>query len=190
MKRLRLIQVLCTLVLMGGVNLVYAQSRHGGGGDNPVQVGSVVLNLGLGVGADYGNANYNSAFGTKIAAEVGLWQAGPGVVTLGGELGASVSDGGYYDNYKAHTIVVAGRSAWHSGWNVGGLDTYGGVSAGVGFRHRQYYDGTLTYTNNDVVPALGIFVGASYFITPNFGFNAEAGYDITNLQVGIVFKLM
>lgn len=190
MKRLRLIQVLCTLALLGSVTVSNAQSKSGPGDTNPVQVGSVVLNLGVGAGADYGNVNYNSAFGTKIAMEVGLWQAGPGVITLGGEVGASFSNGGYYDHYKSHTIVVAGRSAWHYGWNLRGLDTYGGVSAGLGFRHRQYDDPNGPYSNNDVVPALGIFVGASYFITPQFGFNAEAGYDITNIQIGIVFKLM
>jgi hypothetical protein len=149
-----------------------------------------VLNLGVGAGADYGNYNYNSAFGTKAAVEVGLWQAGPGVVTLGGELGGSFSNGGYYDNYKAHTFVVAARAAWHCGWGVPNLDTYGGVSAGLGFRHHQWYDGTVTHSSNDVVPVAGIFVGASYFVTPQFGFNAEAGYDITNIQAGVIFKLM
>lgn len=184
MKHLKFVPL---LMMLGASLSASAQSRGVNGPTQPVQVGSVILNLGLGVGANYQNANYNSAFGTKASMEVGLWEAGPGVITLGGEIGGSFTNGGYDDNYKAHTIVVAGRAAWHAGWGIKGLDTYGGVSAGPGFRHVHYDD--PTYNNNDVVAALGIFVGASYFVTPNFGFNAEAGYDITNLQVGIVFKL-
>jgi hypothetical protein len=42
---------------------------------------------------------------------------------------------------------------------------------------------------NTVIPIFGAFVGASYFVTPFFGFNAELGYDITDVQAGIIFKL-
>jgi hypothetical protein len=164
------------------------------GETTPMQIGSVFLNLGIGVGADYKGDNYGTGFGFKASAEFGLWQAGPGVVTLGPEIGGSFSSSSnYYNNgnnngsYNSNTFVVAGRSAWHYGWDVPGLDTYGGVSAGIGFHHYGYdYN---DYSNNSVIPAFGVFVGGSYFISPTFGFNAEAGYDITNFQVGVVFKL-
>jgi hypothetical protein len=156
---------------------------------DPMQVGSVFVNAGIGVGADYKGESYGTAFGFKIAAEFGLWQAGPGVVTLGPEIGGSFSSGAYGGNpgnYNSNTFVVAGRAAWHFGWNVPGLDTYAGASAGIGFHHYSYYgyDGS-----NQVIPAFGGFIGGSYFIKPNFGFNAEAGFDITNFQVGVVLKL-
>ncbi|HWK04548.1 MAG TPA: hypothetical protein VNS58_13000 [Puia sp.] len=173
--------------------MTFAQSHHGHGGGNgpitPVQLGDVILNLGVGVGADYKGDDYNTGFGTKIAIEKAMWQAGPGVITLGGELGGSWSSGGYngYDNYHSSTIVAAARAAWHYGWQVPGLDTYGGVSAGLGFHHLKY---DPNYSHSSVIPAPGAFVGASYFVTPNFGFNAEAGYDITAVQIGLVFKLM
>jgi len=67
------------------------------------------------------------------------------------------------------------------------LDTYAGASAGIGFHHQ--YDDYNNYTHNTVIPAIGGFIGGSYFIKPNFGFNAEAGFDITNFQVGVVFKI-
>ena len=165
----------------------YSQSRAVSGEVTPVKVGSTIFNAGIGVGADYRGDSYATGFGFKLAAEFGLWQAGPGVITLGPEVGGSFSGGHYrnYDNYRAHTFVVAGRAAWHYGWQVPGLDTYGGISAGLGFHHWGY---TNNY-DNQVIPAFGGFVGASYFISPQFGFNAEAGYDITNFQVGIVLKL-
>ncbi|HVY75615.1 MAG TPA: hypothetical protein VG890_12330 [Puia sp.] len=155
---------------------------------SPVQVGSTTLNIGIGVGSDYKGDSYGTPFGFKVAAEFGLWQAGPGVITLGPELGGSFSNGGYYDDYHSHTFVIAGRGAWHYGWQVPGLDTYGGFSAGIGFHHYQYTN-NQDYDYNQVIPAFGAFVGASYFISPNVGFNAEAGYDITNFQVGVIFKL-
>jgi hypothetical protein len=161
------------------------------GETTPMQIGSVFLNLGIGVGADYKGEGYGTGFGFKASAEFGLWQAGPGVITLGPEIGGSFSSTNHFNNnngsYSASTFVVAGRSAWHFGWNVPGLDTYAGVSAGIGFHHLS--DSYNNSSNNSVIPVFGGFVGGSYFISPTFGFNAEAGYDITNFQVGVVFKL-
>ena len=157
---------------------------------SPVEKGSVIFNAGVGVGNEYNSNYYNNAVGTKAAIEVGLWQAGPGVITLGAEVGGTFSNGGpaRFDNYKAHTFVVAGRSAWHHGWNIKGLDTYAGLSAGAGFNQFSYNDGG-TIKQNEVVPVFGAFVGASYFVTPTFGFNIEAGYDITQIQGGVILKL-
>jgi hypothetical protein len=167
-----------------------AQRRGGGNGPvTPVRVGSVILNLGVGVGHPYKSA-INSSFGTKAALEFGLWQAGPGVITLGGEVGASFANKEWNNrngDYKARTVVVAIRSAWHYGWKVKGLDTYGGLATGLGFHHRNYNNGDDDLS--EVNPVVGAFVGASYFVSPNFGFNAEAGNDITAFQAGIVFKL-
>ena len=47
----------------------------------------------------------------------------------------------------------------------------------------------VDYVSNRTIVVPGAFVGASYFLSRNFGLNAEAGYDITNVQFGIVFKL-
>jgi len=154
----------------------------------PVRVGSVTLNLGLGVGSEYHGDYYQSPFGMKAAVEWGLWQAGPGTITLGAEAGATFSNGGYYDDYHSRTAIIAMRSAWHYGWKVRGLDTYAGLSAGMGFHHRAYRN-VNKYDNNEVIGVVGAFIGASYFVAPRFGFNAEAGYDITSFQVGVVFKL-
>lgn len=156
---------------------------------SPVEKGSITFNAGVGTGTEYKSDYYNSAFGTKAALEAGLWQAGPGVITLGVEAGTSFANGSnVYDNYKTSTFIVAGRSAWHHGWNVKGLDTYAGLSAGAGF-HNYQYNKNGKVRQSEVIPVFGGFVGASYFITPTFGFNVEAGYDITQIQGGIVFKI-
>ncbi|HZZ76063.1 MAG TPA: hypothetical protein VFE04_09060, partial [Puia sp.] len=119
----------------------FSQSK-GGSGSSPMQVGSVLLNVGIGVGANYKGESYGTPFGFKVAAEFGLWDAGPGVISLGPEVGGSFSSGAYgaySGNYNANTFVVAGRGAWHCGWDVPGLDTYAGFSAGIGFHHYSYY---------------------------------------------------
>jgi hypothetical protein len=175
---------------------LYSQSKSHSttnGETTPMQLGSVFVNAGIGVGANYyGSYDYGTAFGFKIAAEFGLWQAGPGVISLGPEIGGSFSTGAYGGYYSGdgtnNAFVIACRGAWHFGWNVPNLDTYAGASAGIGFNHYTYYSNNSN-SNNRVIPAFGGFVGASYFINPNFGFNAEAGYDITLFQVGVVFKI-
>ncbi|MFI5195066.1 MAG: hypothetical protein ACHQD7_13460 [Chitinophagales bacterium] len=145
-------------------------------------VGSTTLSLGAGPGIYY---NYFNSFsvGIKTALEFGLWRAGPGVITLGGELGGTNAEIGA-------NFILAGRSAWHYGWHVRGLDTYGGISLGV----RWHLDDSKVYStdgqnDNKIYPAVGGFVGASYFLNRHLGFNVEAGYDISIIQAGIIFKL-
>jgi hypothetical protein len=157
---------------------------------SPVEKGSVIFNAGVGIGNEYNSNYYNQALGTKAALEFGVWQAGPGVITLGVEAGGTFSNGGgAFNNYKAHTLIVAGRSAWHHGWNIKGLDTYAGLSAGAGFNQFSYNRNEDRIKQNEVIPVFGGFIGASYFITPSFGFNIEAGRDITQVQGGIILKL-
>jgi hypothetical protein len=185
-------KITCTVLLffIVGISITAtAQSKKGPVGS--FTSGSVTVNLGAGFGTDYKNDfSGSSAFGTKVALEFGLWPAGPGVISLGPEAGISVSDQGKYykDDFRARTFVIACRSAWHYGWKISGLDTYAGLSAGAGFYHYQYYDGNHK-DYNDAFPVVGGFAGVSYFFTPSFGVNAEAGFDITSLQGGLIFKL-
>lgn len=154
----------------------------------PFDKGSITFSAGAGTGNEYNNNYYKAAFGTKAVLEVGMWQAGPGVISLGAQVGGTFSNGGTLDDYKARTVVVAGRSAWHHGWNVRGLDTYAGLSAGAGFNQFSYNKNGIV-KQDEVIPVFGAFAGASYFFTPSFGVNIEAGYDITKIQAGVIFKL-
>src|ERR1700712_5338248 len=124
------------LICILGISIVSnAQSRKGL--VTPFRKGTVTFNAGIGFGTDYKNEYASSsAFGTKAAFEFGIWQAGPGGVFLGVEFWATTSnrtDKYYDDDFRAHTFIVAARSAWHYGWKVRGLDTYAGISTGAGF---------------------------------------------------------
>jgi hypothetical protein len=187
MKKQNYLAAIILIFILGSTTVSNAQMKNN---VTPFRQGSVTVNLGVGVSNDYNSfRNSNSAFGTKAALEFGIWKAGPGVISLGAELGGSFSNGGYYNDFRSRTIVVAGRSAWHYGWKVSGLDTYGGISAGAGFRHYDYNKGPDYINNDDVIPVFGGFIGATYFFAPSFGVNIEAGYDITSLQAGVIFKL-
>ena len=105
--------VLCLLI----TGIVKGQSRGEMSPISAVKKASVVFNLAIGAGIDYRGDYSHSPFGVKGAIEWGLWQAGPGVVTLGAEVGGSFSNGGYYTDYRSHTIIFAARSAWHYGWH-------------------------------------------------------------------------
>lgn len=153
----------------------------------PLQVGSASLNFGMGAGVNYRNYFTDRIYGVKMALEFAVWRAGPGVISLGGETGLSLSDG----IIGGFAFLAAARSAWHCGWHVPGLDTYGGFSVGAGFLHsdnKVYYLEGNNY-DDQLIPVFGAFAGASYFISPHFGFNAETGSDITHFQIGLIFRL-
>lgn len=190
MKKLHLLVIAAMLALT-----IISQNANAQKDNSIMEVGTTTVNIGVGVGrSSFGSAGiyssgyygYGNGFGTKAAIERGMWQLGPGVLTLGLEAGAAFSSG--RNSYKSNIIIVAARSAYHFGWNVPNLDTYGGVSLGPGFRS---YDYTSINKDNkhDVIIAPGIFVGGSYYFSPNIGVNVEAGYDITMIQGGLVFKL-
>jgi len=189
----------CLLGLLAIGALTISNVARAQKSSNIMEVGTTTVNIGVGVGrSSYGSYGvygsgyygYGTGFGTKAAVERGMWELGPGVLTLGAEVGAAFSNASY-NSYKSNIIIVAARSAYHFGWNVDKLDTYGGVSLGPGFRSYNYTDQQVSnkYTKHDVVVSPGIFVGASYFFSPNIGVNVEAGYDITQIQGGIIFKL-
>ena len=185
MKKQNIISAILFGIAISLTTISSAQRRES---VTPMEKGSITFNAGVGMGTEYQSDYYNSAFGTKGSIEAGLWQAGPGVITLGVEAGSSFSNGGYLSNYKTSTFIVAGRSAWHHGWNINNLDTYAGLSAGVGF-HNYQYNKNGKVKQCETIPVFGGFVGASYFLTPSFGLNVEAGYDITQIQGGIILKI-
>jgi hypothetical protein len=177
---------------------------------DPMNVNTWMINFGFGPAVRY-YSGYSAGFGPgfQVSFEKGMWQLGPGVLSLGGELGTSYFSyansgyyylGKYYDEtaYKYYwwSLVTAARSAYHYGWKVKGLDTYGGVSTGMRFLafSRKYYNNYNliqddAYSPGSVAFFFGTFVGASYFFNDVIGINGELGYNINYAQIGLVFKL-
>ncbi len=188
------VKLLLGMVAVMGCTMA-SQSLHAQRGESKMDVGSVTFNIGVGAGrSGYGNygyygggIGYGTGFGIKAALERGMWQLGPGVLSLGVELGGSFSG---TKGYHSSIVIAAVRSAYHFGWNVPNLDTYGGLSLGPGLRsYDYYYDQNTINKRHDATVAPGIFAGASYYFSPNIGVNAEVGYDITVIQGGLIFKI-
>ena len=136
-----------------------------GGQLDPVRLNSWTINAGIGPGTHYfGNGG---GFGPALKGvfEAGMWDLGPGVVTLGGEFTFSYFShpygaGNWHESWA--NFFFAARGAYHYGWDVEGLDTYGGIPAGIGFCAHNQADQAGGYGATPVFPYFGIFAGASY----------------------------
>jgi hypothetical protein len=172
---------------------------------DPMNTEAWTLNFGIGPGIMY-YGGYSAGFGPafQVAVEKGMWQLGPGVLTLGGEFGfsyfhksfADYRIGNVYYNGPSYTwlsFIIAARSAYHYGWKISGLDTYGGVSLGPRFLAFTAKDNVHNYYGNYSPGSVGffggVFLGGSYFFTSKIGVNLETGYNVTPIQIGMVFKL-
>ena len=158
---------------------------------DPVRLGTWVINAGIGPGAHYFSNGVGFGPALKVSFEAGMWDLGPGVVTLGGEASFSFFSHHYGDGWNETwtNFIFGARGAYHYGWDVEGLDTYGGVPLGIGFcAHGWNHEaGHGAYT--PVYPYFGVFFGASCFFTKTIGINGEVGYNSTYANIGIVYKL-
>jgi hypothetical protein len=191
MKKYKMIVGILLLIILAGPGIHAAK-----GPTDPVGKGDWILNFGFGPGTHWWSNGYGFGPAAKVAFETGMWQLGPGVLTLGGETGFSFFTNKYYLDYKETWInfVFGARSAYHYGFNVPGLDVYGGIPAGIGF--CVYTDKYVTggpHTGykgySPVFPYFGVFFGGSYFFTRTLGINGEIGYNITYANIGMVFQL-
>jgi hypothetical protein len=186
MYKLKLLRIALCAALFGVFTASNAQV--GSQRFNPIQVGSLSINAGAGFGVPY-NGSIGVPFGVKASANWGVAELGRGVITIGFASGGSFSHGSWESaSENTSRIFFLARGAWHYGWSVPGLDFYGGLSSGFGF-DRFHYGDPVDNTTRSVHLFAGIFAGASYYLTPGFGFNVEAGDDITILQLGIIAKI-
>jgi len=158
---------------------------------DPMKEDKWLLNFGFGAGTPFFGNGIGFGPAAKVAFEKGMWKAGPGVITLGAELTFSYFGNHYGEGWHEYWLncIMGARSAYHYGWNVKGLDTYAGVPLGFGVcmnihdHHSGYHNFAPVY------PYFGIFFGASYFFTPEFGINGEFGYNSTYGNLGLIFRL-
>ncbi len=164
---------------------------HAKGPLDPVRLKSMVINVGLGPGTHYFGNGVGFGPALKGSFETGMWDLGPGVITLGGEATFSFFSHHYGDNWNESWVnfIFGARGAYHYGWDVEGLDTYGGIPLGIGFCAHAWDDhpGSQGYT--PVYPYVGIFFGATYFFNKSMGINGEIGFNSTYTNIGMVFKL-
>ena len=194
MKSIR--TILTILIVAAGISAIAQPNRKP---NDPMSTGNIILNFGFGPATSFHGYYHGFSPGLMIGGEIGLWDLGPGVVALGGEIGWDYWTDTYYDSrygvpsytYSYMSITIAPRASYHYGWNVQGLDTYAGFAVGPRIPVFSYdipgYTGPVS--NPGVWVGGGFFAGASYFFTPLIGVNAELGYNITYAQVGMAFRI-
>jgi hypothetical protein len=158
---------------------------------DPVRLGTWVVNAGIGPGTHYFGNGVGFGPALKGSFEAGLFDLGPGVITLGGEATFSFFSHRYGEDWHESWInfIFGARGAYHYGWDVEGLDTYGGVPLGIGFSANFGDDQNGSLGSMPVFPYVGAFLGASYFFTKSIGINGEVGFNSTYANIGVVFKL-
>jgi hypothetical protein len=157
-------------------------------------VGTNVISAGIGLGSTLDGYGYNSSTpGFSVQYDRGTWEAGPGVISLGGYLGFK----GYkYSNAdfqeKWNYTIVGARGAYHfTGLDVENLDVYGGLMLSINNVNFSYhaYDGSV-YNGGSYGSDLGLspFVGAKYYLSGNLAAYGELGFGVDVLNIGLAYK--
>lgn len=172
--------------------------------------GSNFITLGFGLDP-YGRTNKisngyghkNTAFGPIILAyEHGITDLlGIGRIGVGGAVGQSFYTSKSFENkmgsiyeYKSNRsrTSLTFRAAYHFDFGVDKMDVYAGIGGALHvYSDTEKYDEPgLLYDRKSVSVGGGpsIFGGIRYLFTPNFGVYAEAGYGLSALNGGLVFK--
>ena len=153
--------------------------------------GTNVIALGITFGSAYGDYSYSAqspGFGAQY--EKGIWDAGPGVISLGGYLGSKTYRNSIFGERWNYTILGF-RGAYHynrfTTEKLKKLDPYAGLMLAysiLGYRANPntiHGDYASSFDNS-------IFVGGRYYFTNNFAGFAEIGLDVSNLTLGGALK--
>jgi hypothetical protein len=188
MRRRMLVKVIGIAMCFFTMTHVYSQKSAP---VDPMSQGSWILGVGVGPGTHVFGNGYGFGPGFKVFFERGIWQLGPGVLSLGGDIGFSFFSDRFLDEGRENWLnfMFGARGAYHYGWNVAGLDTYGGIPLGIGFSVYSH-NKTAGYRGyQGIFPYVGFFLGTSYFFNNQFGINGEVGYNVTYANLGVIFKL-
>jgi len=164
--------------------------------------GTNVISAGIGLGSSIAGYTYGTQSpGFSFQYEKGIWEAGPGVVSLGGYLGLKSYKYSYHDGYgdsyenKWNYTIIGARGAWHyTELKTANLDLYGGLM--LSYNHLSFSDsysgpaGNYAHAGGSYGSTIGFtaFVGARYFFAKNLGGYAELGYGVSYLNLGLTYK--
>ena len=165
----------------------------------------------IGYGLDpYGHANkYNAGFNHKNASigpfiltyERGITDVlGVGRIGVGGAIAQTFYTSKAYTinnlyEYKSNRsrTTIAFRAAYHFEFGIDRMDLYAGIGGAFHIimdkeQTNNPFDPTYSYKRQSVSGGPSVFAGIRYYFNDNIGVYAEAGYDISALNGGFVFK--
>jgi len=180
MKRILAVAVLLVVAL----SVSFSQMSYKKGDQNV----SAMIGLG-GVGGLYGTSTIPAI---SVSYDYGYNEN----ITFGGIAGyAGSSEDFYWAEYKYSYIIIAARGAYHLDLlHNSNLDTYGGIMLGYNIvsssvSNKAGYAGTYNATASSSYMLFGGFIGGRYYFTPNLAAQAELGYGLGILNLGISYKL-
>jgi hypothetical protein len=147
-----------------------------------MEVGNNMFGIAIGP-ESYGFSPY-----VRASLERGMFEIGPGTLTLGAQLGLSQNFG------ISNTHLLVGlRSAWH--YNFGNLkfkgsdkiNAYAGGSIGIS-HYTNHVNGGTSWTNGSwTTPMVNAFLGASYFFQDNVAVfvEEEGGFPSSFTMIGL-----
>lgn len=151
--------------------------------------GTNVVSAGIGFGSSLSSYSGSQSPAISLQYERGLWQAGPGVISLGAYLGFKTSkyNGDGY-SYKWSYTIIGVRGAYHfTQLKVKNLDLYGGVMLAYNNLHFTDSQGNST-RNYASTTGFSLFIGGRYYFAQNIGVFLELGYGVANANVGLSLK--
>lgn len=166
------------------------------------EAGTNVVSAGIGLGSSLASGfTYGSQSpGFSASYERGIWEAGPGVISLGGYVGFKtfkygfIDNGGTVESYKWNYTIIGARGAYHfTGIDVENLDLYAGVMIAydnLNFSYTNSAGVTTGYNVGSYNSGLGVsvFAGARYYFAGNLGVFGELGYGVSILNIGLSYK--
>lgn len=184
MKKQTLLLSLCLLI-----SLTSLQAQDKSKVSDVYTVGTNVVSAGIGLGSSLAGYNGSGSPAISLQYEMGLWQAGPGVISLGAYLGFKTykySGDGY--SWKWGYTIIGVRGAYHlTQIKVKNLDLYGGVMLAYNNVHFTDSQGSSTKSYGSTT-GFSIFIGGRYYFTQNIGVFVELGYGVANANVGLSLK--
>jgi hypothetical protein len=165
------------------------------------EAGTNVVSAGIGLGSALANGyTYGTQSpGFSVSYDRGIWEAGPGVISLGGYIGFKTfkddyADAGYVVSEKWTYSIFGVRGAYHfTGLNIQNLDLYAGVMIAYDNLNYSYSNNQGTSYNTNVGSynsglGISVFAGARYYFAGNLGAFGELGYGVDILGIGLSYK--
>jgi hypothetical protein len=180
MKRILLLSVLVVFI----ASMSFGQMAY--------KKGDQVINLGIGLGG------FAGVYGSGGIAITGGYEYGVNEnISLGGVVGYSSSSETVFGDYgwKYTYILIGARGAYHLDlFHNPNIDTYGGILLGYNIVSASEtgthpYSIYGNYSASASFLEFGAFIGGRYYFSPKLAVQAELGYGLGILNIGIAYKL-
>ncbi len=171
--------------------------------DTGFEMGTSVINLGIGLGGTYySGSGYSGvippvSFSYEKGIKDGIFDKG--IIGAGAYLGYTAAKWEYSDSYGSYSwtysnILIGARGSLHYPL-IDGMDTYVGLILGYDidsskeYSSTGYYESYTAKKNSHGGIFLSGYLGGRYWMSDELGIMAELGYGIAYLNVGAAIKL-